>query len=652
MEKLYSLIWSNELIFSITVTFWMLSTAAGGLAGRKEFKADGVFLILITVAPFLIFLPDIIKFQRENFIHVFSLSEIILIALAVTAPAGFLTGLGFVTLSRNLKPVKEYATSIAYLSESAGSFTGALTTFLLFQVGVSEESSMLISGLLVATTLIILQRKGKFFPIWIIYLILLIATPSITRFMWEKTTEGRVIASRRGKFSPLTLIEKSNSFTLYGGYFPLYTFPDPSKKRMILTPQFVAGKEGGNLLIYSYDAPNFTLSHYKPALIRPDPGLKFVEKPSKLPVYSRIIYYGDILDYLRKEKERFGSIEISLNHIPSTIRDERFFSPQFLQVVRNSLNRDGLLIFQLEETKNYPDDAEKLALSLMRGEGERFFRFSYIFPFENIYLVFTDHPLPVKNFCQRRADKFKNSSEFYYVMGMCNQSLIDFYNSLKPAHVKIQPYIYLMGIAHWENELTGGRTLFLLLKNPFTVKVLSLIILIFILTAMFMGKKNSSSYFILTGFTGLFSEITVLYTFQYKFGVIYHHIALLMGVFMISLSAGTYLSLKISSKKFVPLLTAISGVLTLIFSTSILPVYIGVILLFSSFGIIFSEGALSKYSSTSNVGETSSFAEFTDHISGAAGAISSPLILSTTGLTGGLIIVILLVVILEMIRKG
>ena len=118
---------------------------------------------------------------------------------------------------------------------------------------------------------------------------------------------------------------------------------------------------------------------------------------------------------------------------------------------------------------------------------------------------------------------------------------------------------------------------------------------------------------------------------------------------MLALAAGSYMaSKKIGSFLTIAFLSIASAPLLL--SGSILMFYGGAILLAFSLGYTFAMGTLERYRDQRETRMIASEAEFIDHISGAAGSLVAPILVTSAGLTAGIIIVILLVVTLAILK--
>ena len=635
----------------------MFGTGTGGLSSRYfSIKIKNFFMALLLIPIPLFFIPELLRLDTHFFVMILPLKDIILITFLVLFPAGFLTGVGFVAVSREIAKVSgenEKIVPTTYLYESMGSGTGAVLTFLFMILGLPPLQTFFIMGSIISLTLILLYSRNiavsiSFILFLLIYILLAGFQPQIEKLIWGKITGGTLVLNIQGRTSNFFLISKKNARTLYSGYFPVYTYPDAQERAQAYAPLFIAGKERGKVLIITDHGPDLYGIKFSPELVRKDPVFKKIEKKAGLPLYRPAIY-GDPVAVIKKIKRKYNIIEMETG-IPDTILEERFISPGFMKSLKKRLTKKGLLILKAGEKTSTVPESEEMIIAGIEGRGRKIFKYSCGIPLSNLYLVFSDYPLSITDFCMRKLKQFENSSEFYYLIGHCNQSYFSQYNSIKPIKTTDNPYLYLFGIAYWQQLISGKTSLTHIFKKLTIFKASAWLFTFIILTIVFLSRKFSSPYFILSGFTGLLSENLILFLFQYKFGVIYLHLAMIMGTFMLSLAAGSLLNLKWHRVRIIAPLFLLTSIFLFTGKEPFL-IYGGTFFIGAALGFIFSEGSEKKFYYAEKTGETASFAEMIDHLSGAAGALLAPLFVTGIGLTDSLIIVILILTLAIIFRR-
>ncbi len=647
IEEIYSTVWKNEFIIAISISLWLLGVAAGGWMGRKFHPSTDLLFFLILISfPLLTYLPVTYRVVSHSFMRVLSLREILIISAVTILPPGFITGVAFVSMvSRSGTSADTTATG--YFLEGLGSTAGALLLFLLSLAHIPVRQQLPL--ILLPATLMLVPGNRRFLLVTIALISIAASFETMEGRIWNALTDGHLVTTSRGYTGELTLIEKNGEKIVFSGYFPLYSYPDPSAVNQILIPEFIAGRSSVSLLLVTEDGPNFHGYRGKLLVNRQDPVLRTIDEIGNLPSPAKTIY-GDPLNVMKQITGKYDLIAVK-TVLPSTIREERLFSRRFMQMAYEHLTDGGMLIYILGETQNYISEPLKDGLAWIMGRGRKIFQYATLLPLETINVVFSDTPLEIPNICSQRLARLSGDETFLNIAGRCNQSLINFYTTaVRPMAPPVYPYIYIAGLLRSFEENETLKIPGALLHHAIYLTVALFFVILFVIFALIFRRSETVSY-LTTGFVGMSGEIMLLYLFQLEFGIVFLHISLILALYMLSLSAGSYIYLRSGEghlhKATLPLLLIslpllLAGKISLFYAGTILFAYAG--------GSIFAHGTLENYQNISSVKFVSSKAEFTDHLGGAMGSLMAPFMVTAFGLTTGMIIVILLVVIVVLLK--
>jgi spermidine synthase len=549
----------NELTIGWTLGIWMFLTGFGSWLGRslqlKDFRH--IFFRLLN---FLTWIPLIIillmnvsrnlLFSTGEAINPFWFLVIILIFMApVCIPAGF----SFSLLVRSQPQDKSGFTRV-YSLEAIGSLTGGMIVSLLLITFFSILQSLMLSALVIHVLLMFKQRDR--YSVFTSLLLLVITSTlfllpvdlKIKAFLYENQKVLDTVETRNGN---ITVCENGDEKTFYENGVALFSTGDiisseeyvhyamlqhPHPENVLLTSGEVAGMSR-EILKY----PDIKRIEY----IGLNTGLtRLSKKYISFPADERLIVQDTDGRRFLSHSENTYDIAIIAVPDPSSLQINRYYSNEFMQLLKSKLKPGAVVLYGISPAGNYMTPEKiKLEATVYHTLANHFQNVTII-PGERDYLVASDEPVS-RNIGELSASRGISGS---YVNGdyMDDPSIVSRSNFILEKIDRVpgvnsdkRPLPVFYHTLHYLSRFTGMRLL------------LTVIPMILILIPLFLMNPVSTGMFI-TGFTASSVEILLIFWFQVVFGNVYAAIGLIFALFMAGIAAGAAYGsrLKISRRHF------------------------------------------------------------------------------------------------------
>jgi spermidine synthase len=591
----------NELTLGVILANWLILVGIGSFfIGQSVERIDKkieifvVFQLVFSVGfPFAIFFCRIFKNillttpgEALGFAPIFYSS--LLILSPVTLPYGALFTYGCKLYAQY---DGENASSVGqvYLFETVGSMIGGLLlTFLLIQHFNSFTIAFLIALLNSLMPIFLLCLKPassrpafqKVIMIISIFLAFLFAyglLPQTSSAIHQLSIQSqwknlKVIHNENSIYGNITVTKRGEQFTFYNDGVPSITTPVPDiatiedfvhfpmlfhkKPESVL---ILSGGAGGMIHeILKYPIKHIDYVELDPLL------LKLVQRFSTPLTQSELsdkrvrIHYQDCRVFTQRTQERFDIIFIGVS-APQALQTNRLFSLEFFAMAKRKMNPQGILVVSLPGSLTYISPELRDLNGCILDTLKNVYHHVRIIPGDmNLYLASASDFLEkitsreiITRFEERKIQTnlvMKNYIEYrlherwlqWYWKSMEGRTsrinsdflpLSVFFN-LSYWNALFSPY--LSGIFKW----FGGFHL------PLTIAKIILITLL--LAIIFIKIPQHSIHAVTysiftTGLTGMIFSLAIIFTFQTFYGYLYHHIGLLVAIFMAGIALGSFL---------------------------------------------------------------------------------------------------------------
>ncbi len=572
LREFLSVFSGNELVIGLVMANWMILTGFGAWLGKFPLRFHSSFsvvvtgLLLLSVLPFAI--AFLINFLKNTVFPIGALIGVVQIffsSFVLLAPFCLVSGFLFTFIAKSFSEVRRQNESgTVYGFESVGSVAGGLISGLLFVSVISSFESLLMLCVLngVILFLISIERKKKavgWLPLAMAgaAFVLLFFHPEkhIRSFLYpnqeieisKDSPHGNIVITRREKMWSVylnnNLLFDSENFMMNeeAVHFAMLQHSNPE------TVLLVSGGLSGQIA---------ELKKYKPGRIdyvEDNRWLLALMKDSLAKMTDKRIsvYTADPLRFIRRTQQKY---DVAILNLPgtATMHDNRFFTLEFYQLLKQKLSANGVFSFGISSPPNYLNQEAVDLNSTLFVTLKKVFRHVLIFPGEQNHFLASDGPLAA-NIAERvRAagieTRYVNS---YYIddalLKSRSETILATLNTSQQPNQNLKPVLYFQQLTYWMSQFKGNYWLFGLIAG-------ALFLFFFI-----SGNTASQSMFI-TGFSASGMEILLLFGLQVFFGNIYLLTSFVFAGFMLGLGLGSFFGKQFQEKNLLAVIQTAIGV--------------------------------------------------------------------------------------------
>jgi spermidine synthase len=588
----------NELSLGFVLAAWLMWTAAGsGLTGRLIRNRANVRIASASIEclcglslPFAVVALRLARTRVQTVPgELIGPLRMVLISFACVSLFCALCGALFALASQfmrdNCKLSPRHASSLAYLLETAGSALGGVVVGLvLLRVFGCIQIAVLVALLCLCAGASILFRMRPLPVALTVASAVLVAVPllgcvapRVESYALARLWPGfDLLASRDSAYGRLTVIGAGGIRSIYDNGSILTNVPDPA-----------AAEESVHYALLEHPAPRRVLllgggtnGSIAEALKHPTiERLDYVEiDPALIDLYRGLfphestaiydprvhVHETDGRLYLRTSRSRFDVIIVSVPE-PANAQLNRFFTVEFFHSVRDHLAPGGLLALQLRSSEDVisPELAEFLRC-IDRTLLQVFPRVAII-PGETLHFfaasdrgALTEDPQVLISRLKDRNLQTQYVREYFIPFRMMPDRMTQIHELLQldPAtriNRDFQPAAYYFSTALWSAQF--DRTDAHLLEGAADIRFSTVLfgvlvpsavlLLVFSFTRQRRGARAAAVWCVAaSGFTLMTLQILLLLAFQSVFGYVYRELALLMGMLMAGIAAGSWLGIR------------------------------------------------------------------------------------------------------------
>ncbi|RKY69052.1 MAG: spermine synthase, partial [Candidatus Latescibacterota bacterium] len=601
--------YGNELSIGIILANWLLLEAAGSwflgrLADRTKRRVQGFIGLQIFISlylPVAVYITRVIKNllgitvgEGIGLLPIFYSSFLILAPLAVAHGAQFAFGcrIFFELLKRGATDI-----GLVYVLEGLGSGMGGLLFTWLLIPHLNSVKITLVTALLSFFSALWLvvstrQQKEKMSPrrrfllggtcsiiiLLLLSVIYLLFSSAADRIDWswvQQQWKGyRLRSYQNSIYGNVAVVEKEQQFVFLSDGIPICATPVPD---IAFVEEFV------HLALLSHPAPEKVLvigggvggvlaeilKHPVKQVCYTELDPLVIETVERFPTPltgrelgdPRIkIKYLDGRLWVRRTQQRYDVVLINLP-LPSTLQLNRFYTLEFFRTARNILADGGILVLKCPGSLVYMNK-ELRDLNLCIYETVRkVFPHIRVIPGEfNLFLASTSPEVcnvTAAMLSQRMRERRLQTrllTDFHLRYKLDPRRRGWFFQNLKEGETvrvdrDLAPSGLFYSLSYWNALFSPGlgRAFELLVRLKIWMFLIPLAILIVVLLGLRprTGNFPITAAVATTGFGGMAFNMVLILAFQCLYGYVYHMIALLTAAFMVGLSAGALLMLRI-----------------------------------------------------------------------------------------------------------
>lgn len=553
----------NELIIGIVLANWMLLTGAGAwlgrFTGRRKHGVTGyiaAIMVLSAVAPVTLFALDALRnilFTTGSMAGIF---QVFFTSLILLMPFCMASGILFTRLTTLLSSrFNESSIGRVYAWESIGSVAGGvLFNFVLvfFLKPFQAFGVILIVNALILLAFVFNSGRKELVFRFAILCYLLIASIFVCnpdRLSRKFLFPGQDIVSYKDSpFGNIVVTASEGQKNLYENNTLIYTTNNViSNEESVHYAMLQRGNPENVLLIggcfpgviseiLKYPVKKLDLVETNPWLYRT------IESTLGIPNDGRMeIITGDPLISLRKianhsqGDNKYDAILLNLPD-PYTAQLNRFYTLEFMELLKNLLMRRGVVSLSLMATADYMGFSSGQVHDVMYSTLKRAFQHVVVIPGDRNYFLASDSALrmDIATLQAVRGIGTEYVNAFYLDDQSLKQRSEVIMKALAdnaPVNRDFEPLAFKGQIEYWLDYF-GANLSFLPL------------VIVLILLAVFLRYDGIRIGLFTAGFAASASEIIILLAFQIIYGYVFMAAGMFITLFMLGLAMGAVLGKK------------------------------------------------------------------------------------------------------------
>jgi spermidine synthase len=563
-----------ELVYTLALGIWLLSTACGTLFQRPTQSPPSVIKISLLFVLFSVYVPLDVAFVRSIRLLFSDLPGAYLplhiqIAsiCASLLPIGWILGVLFRWTAR-LCIANRKSLAFAYMIESIGGLAGGLCATILMKFGFQNFVLALICALfaLAASFLGFEERPVKElrFASLIVFAALMLLVwkaPLIDRGM-TSWTHPNLVETRDSPYSRITVTYLNGQASVFENdallfdsestraeeFVHLAALQHPNPDRVLVLGGGIEGTIREILMhaprIVDYVELNPVLLHTVPKNLPPP-----IQK--SLRAENVRIIQADPRQFL----ERALSYDLILVGMPepSSGQANRFYTKEFFRQCYSKLNKGGVLAFSLQSSENIwtPQLARRM-VGIYRAAKSAFPAVLFVPGTTNVVLCATDaltkDPQILASRLSARNIETRMVSANYLRYMFTNDRLAEVMQTLEtgiaPVNSDVRPICYQYTVMIWLSKfLPAARFWDFSFPDLRSGRGIAWLLALSLPTLLLSSARWQIRRVLLmgvAGFAGMALEAVLLLHFQTKNGVLYQDIGILMTGFMSGLALGAY----------------------------------------------------------------------------------------------------------------
>lgn len=590
--------YGNEISIGIVLSVWLLWGAAGSaLASRFSLKiANRVNLLTLALLTLSILIPLSVMAIRSartifNILpgEIMPLGIMIISSIVIVAPVCMLLGAIFSLACAVSEKMLSGAGRIGrvYALESVGSVAGGLLiSFVLLRYFSSLQILYIVSVSNICIAFILNHVCGEarhksaisaacdiLILIWLAVFVfdgLDIAEELTHKSEWRSYD---VVSSADSIYGNVTLVKSGEQYSFFDNGLLLYAIPDrptseerihfallehPDPKRVLL----IGGGFGG-LLGEALKHPVDRIDYVEIDPLVIDTALTYLPNEISAPLRDiRVSMINkDGVGYLNGTDNKYDLIIINSGD-PQTILVNRYYTADFLKVVKRALNKGGIASFAAASSESYINKELGDYLRSLFTTAQSVFEKVIVLPGDTAHFIMSDGNAETSldyNTLMERAGERKLDIKYlreYYLFSRLSKDNIEYLDNILRAgrattvNSYFRPVSYFYNMIFWMAQFRD-----IMLKKIFAaasgmliwavVAVASFILAARVVISAKKGRLSravAGSSVVVGGFSSMVLQMVIILSFQAIYGYLYYRLSLIITCFMAGLAIGSYLT--------------------------------------------------------------------------------------------------------------
>lgn len=568
-----------ELIYTLALGVWLLSSACGTMISRKihspsSTRIDLCFLLLSIGIPLDVAFLRCIRLLFSSVPGAYlPLHTQIAVMFASLLPIGLLLGLLFQWTAKAYV-ANEKSLAAAYAIESLGGVAGGICATLFLKFGLQNFLISLICALFaLGSSFLGVEGRG---PKWLrpistvisaVLILLLWKAPIFDRLM-TSWTHPNLVETRDSPYSRVTVTLLNGQVSVFENdgllfdtegtraeeFVHLAVLQHPNPDRVLVLG---GGIEGTVLEVLQHSPRTIDYVELNPVL------LDIV--PRNLPLEIQKSLRAENVRTIVEDPRRFLNRSLNYDLIlvgmpePTSGQTNRFYTQEFFRQCYAKLNNRGVVAFRLQSSENLwtPQLARRM-ISIYRAAKSIFPDVIFIPGGTNV-VIGSKAPLTrdasvLASRLETRRIKTKLVSPSYLRYLYTNDRFMEIARILQsgtaPVNSDVRPICYQYTIIIWLSKFLPGATLWdFSIPESWSVRGVVWLMAFSLLPLLLSRARWPIRRALLTGaaaFIGMVLETTLLLHYQTKSGILYQDLGILLTGFMAGLALGAIAVAKIN----------------------------------------------------------------------------------------------------------
>lgn len=397
----------NEFLITWIICIWMILSGIGAFIGNCSGNEKNINLVIRKALWFMFFSATLFIYISGEIKQTFFPSGVLIaphyIILMVTLmmfPTAILSGLIYAMLTGRAKG--KYPT--IYALEALGSLLGGLLLSLVIIWFLNTYLAAIAIGFIAGITLAYPFKKPAKFTI---PLALMVAGIGIKIFNVDIYAESillngqKVLLVSDSPYGSLTVTGSEEQVNFFGNGSMLFGTENPIYCEESIHYIMAQRALQGSVLLISggYAGLIDELAKYsqvKVDYVEPNPHLlNICKKICKQPIPKNInVTSGDIRGFLRRSKKYYDVAIVAIGE-PTSLEQNRYFTLDFLKLLKQHLTPSGIVSFNLHGVGNYPSPYKIKAYSSITATVKEVFKNVEVITGERDYLLASDSTLRI-----------------------------------------------------------------------------------------------------------------------------------------------------------------------------------------------------------------------------------------------------------------
>jgi len=575
----------NEFLTTWIIGVWMLISGAGALVGSKSSNGINTKKVITKVLWFMfgsallfIFLSGEI---RQTFfptgVLIAPYHVIAMVVLMIT-PTAFPSGMAYALLTKQAK--SQYPTIYAY--EALGSLAGGLLLSLVIIWIFNTYLAVIAIGFIASSFLVFAQKKPAMFlfPITLLFIGIGIKVFNIDVYAESILLPGqKVLSVTDSPYGSITVTGSDGQLNFFGNGSMLFGTQNTIYCEETVHYTMAQRYKPSKVLLVSggYTGLVDELKKYKQVkvdYVEPNPHILTMSQhycKAEFPENTKI-FKSDIRGFLRKSSEKYDIAIITIPE-PTSLEQNRFFTIEFLELLKKHLTADGVVSISLSGMGNYLSAPRQKAYASIIATFNSVFEKVEVISGERDYLLASDSPIRI-DIAQLLSEQRIGEANLYVRPDYINDEHIaqrnQFFHRQTESAQKINtdnhPWPVLQSTLGYLSMF--GHMIWLLLVVGTIVLLIPFFVTNYHLRAMYA-----------VGFAGSAIQTLYLLVLQIAAGVLYGMLGAMIALFMGGLALGSMAYGKVNSIKPKHIKFSLIGSFLILITLFILMMYVEIWLL-------------------------------------------------------------------------